>query len=419
MFEDDEEVSSSDNNDFFDDFYNADTDDYDDYIPRRRRKKKRSLPFGCRSRFAAGIALCIFICCLLFVILKWDSIAPASLVKKANFADSKKKEANTAITGTSVLEKNIQAVDTGIMYISDTSLVELNHDCERIFYEKHSFTNPLMKSSGNYTIAFNAGSGDYRIIYNKEKKHEGVEGSSITDCDINASGTYCIISDKTGYLSNLSVYNKDNEFVYSYSFSDFYAVSAAISPDGKQVTVGAVNSFEGRLMTKVYVLDVTKNEPLNVFSYDDNLVYDVKYLADDRVAVVTDALTTVISKNAEKEVPYTYSSMILTAYDFCEDSGIVLSLSKSADGRNCTVVSLDDEGHEIGLFTTDQKILSLYAAQDRTAILSYGKLSLYNAYGDKFGEWEIGSDSKSVLLPENKTAYILGVSGITKMTLDY
>ena len=386
---------------------------------RRQNKEKDSLPFGCGSRLTVAVIVFLILGAVVFAAFKWDDISPDGLARHASFADSQKEEAYTDITGSSVLEKNFQSLNSGLIYISDTSIVQLNHDCEKDFSEKHSFTNPLLKTSGIYTIVFNEGSDEYRIIYDKHKIHSGTQGTCITDCDINDSGDYCVLSDQTGYLSCLSVYNKSNEFVYSYSFSDYYAVSVSISKDGSKVAVGAMNSSDGRLVSKVYLLDVTKNEPIEVYTYEGQLIYEIKFIADDRFAVITDLLTSVVRSDGSKEIPYSYSSQILTAYDICYGKDIVLSLSKSDDGRSCSLITLNSDGYEIGSFATDLKIVALDAAEDRTAVISYGKLSIYGSFGDLFGEWDIGTDVKSVIFPQNKTVYVLGVSGITKMSLKY
>ena len=385
---------------------------------RKRRKRKKALPFGSASRITVVVVLFVLLCAAVFISFKWDLLSPDSLSQQANFFDSSKEEAFADITGMAVLENNINCIDTGLIYISDTSIVQLNHDCEKVYSEKHSYTDPLLRSANTYSIAFNEGGSEYRIIHDKHIVHEGVQGSSITDCDINDSGTYCILSDQTGYLSRLNVYDKNNKFVYSYSFSDYYAVSVSINPSGNRVVVGAFNSYDGRLVSKVYILDVTKSEPVSVYTYDDKLIYTVRFLSDDRFAVITDTQASVIKSDGSKETPYAYSSRLLTAYDIGKN-GIVLSLSTSDDGRSCSLVTIDTDGHEVASFQTDQKIISVYAAPDRTAVISYGQLCLYNSYGTLFGKWEIGSDAKSVLLPQNKTAYILGVSGITKMSLKY
>ena len=382
----------------------------------RMRKKRRFKP---NSRVGAAVILLLLLAVCTAVIFNWDKLSPNSISENAKMSDSKKEGASTVIAGSSVYEKNFCKIDSGLIYISDTSIIELNNDCEKVYSEKHSFTDPMIRASDEYVIAFGEGSGSFRIIHDKHRIYEGVQGNSITDCDIIDNGTYCILSDQTGYMSALSVYDKTNKFLYSYSFSDAYAVSVSLSRDGKKAAVGTINSEEGRMVSKVYLLDLTKKDPIKILSYDDQLIYQIRAFSDESFALVTDMMTTVIKSDGSRETPYSYSSSILTAFDICYGSGISLALSKSDDGRSCYIVNLNSSGQEVSSYATELKATGIAALSDRTAVLSYGKLSVFSLYGDLLGEWEIGTDSKSLIMPQSKTVYILGVSGITKMSLKY
>ena len=392
--------------------------EYESRRKRREQSGKRSQNKSEKknSPLVGAVIVIMLLVGATIVFLNKDSLSPENIDDNVGFADSAKKNAMADIAGSSVSEQNFCAQDSGLIYISDTSIVELNHNCERTFFEKHTFTNPHINSSGDYAIAFGEGGSGYRIIHDKHKLYEGTQGNSIIDGDINDSGMYCIISDKTGFLSSVSVYDKNNKFVYSYSFSDFYAVCASINRDGDKIAVGTVNSIDGRFVSKVYLLDVMKSDPIGVFTYQDQLIFDVEFMPGGNAAVITDVMASVIRSDGSKELPYSYSSQILTAYDI-NKGNIVLSMSKSDDGRDCSVVTLDNEGHEIGSFSTDLKITSVSAASDRFAVLSDGNLIIHSIEGDVLDSQEIGLDAKSVLLPQNKTAYVLCVSGIKKVTL--
>ncbi|MBQ3968903.1 MAG: hypothetical protein II685_00285 [Clostridia bacterium] len=378
-----------------------------------RYKKKKSI----FSRILFCVMVCFVSAVIAAVITRWDLFSPSSIAEWIKFSDSTKDSFDVKISGTSVLEQNFKTDGKGIVYLSDTSIVQLNHDGETLFSEQHSFTNPVLKCCDLYAVAFNEGGANYKIISEKGLIHSGSQGTAITDCDINDLGTYAVISDQTGYLSKLSVFDKSNSYIFGYSFNDYYAVSVSLSPDGKMAAVGAVNSVEGQFVSKVYLLDFSSTKPLYVFDYNDQIIYDIKFITENKFVVVTDSMVSVNACDSGKEVPYSYGTRVLTAYDVTYSNNVVLSLSNSSDRRNCCVVTLDSKGSEIDSFQTDQKIISVDAKNDKIAVLASNMLYLYNAYGDLFNSWEIGTDAKCVLIPQEKTAYILGVSQMRKMNL--
>lgn len=385
---------------------------------RQREENKNSLPFGCSSKILVCMAFVALCCAAVVIVLMWDKISPNDLPDTIIQSTTAKEEISEKISGTSVQEKNILNTGSGIIYISDTSILQIDYNGNKQFSNQHSYTSPFIKGSGNYCIAYGVGSDKYRVISPSAEIYDGSQGNSITDCDINSKGTYCVLSDHTGYLSVLSAYDKDSNFIFSYSFNNYYGISCSVSENGTMAAVGAVNTVDGGLMSKVYLLDFNSDEPLATYEYKDQIIYEVDFISDNKFAVVTDELVSVVDCSTQKEVPYSYEGGFLTSYDISYDNSIVLSLSRSDDGRNCTVVTLDSSGREIGNFSTDLKIFSIDVKKDKLAMLSEDKLYMFNAYGDAFGNWQVGHDAKSVVLVQEKTAYILGVSELRKIILD-
>lgn len=383
----------------------------------KNKDKNELLPFGCSSRAAICVVFCAICCLAVLFVAKWDVLSPSAFSDWFAFSGASDEDYPTDIMGTSVLEHNIHLSDTGVAYISDTSVVRLDINGKVIFNQQHSFTKPVMKSSGEFAVVYSLGGGSFRIISETEELYRGTQGSSIVDCDINSSGVYCIVSDQTGYLSNLSVYDVNNNLIYSYSFNDYYVVSVSLSEKGDAAVVGAVNTSNGEMVSAVYVLDFSKTEPVKVFEYNDQMLYDVSFINDNHYAVVTDSLVSVVECTKYREVPYSFDNRVLTGYDFSYDNGVFLSLSRSGDGRDCSVVSLNCEGSEVGSFSTSLKVSTLNVRDDKIACLSEGHLYIYNTYGDSFGNWDVGSDARNVILTKSKYVYILGVSEIRRISI--
>lgn len=384
---------------------------------RRKNKKSKLLPFGCSSRATICVAICLLCCMVVLFIAKWDDLSPSGIADWFAFSGTSADDFPVSISGSSILENNFQATNNGIVYLSDTSVVCLDAGGEKLFSDQHNFTNPMIKNHGTYSIAYNVGGSNFRIISEQGEVYRGTQGTSINDCDVTSSGIYSVISDQTGYLSMMAVYDGENNMIFSYSFNDYYAISVSLNEKGTMAAVGAVNSVDGEMVSKIYVLDFTKTEPASVFSYNDQIVYDVEFVDENNFAVVTDSLVSVIDTTKYKEVPYSFQSKVLTAYDISYGTGIVLSLSLSDDERDCSVVSLNTDGNEVGSFSTELKIFSVSLCSDKIAFLASDKLYLYNGYGDSFGEWSVGTDARRVILPQAKFAYILGVSEIRRVDL--
>ncbi|MDE7389546.1 MAG: hypothetical protein K2M82_01185 [Lachnospiraceae bacterium] len=383
----------------------------------RGRKKKKSLPFGCSSRVAVCLVFCIICSAVVLVVACWDSFSPKGISSWFSAAGTSEEDFPVDIEGTNILDNNIGYVNGSLVYVSDTSVVSLMNNGEQKFVEQHNFLNPAIKTHGFKSIAYNVGGNNYRIISENEEVYEGTQGSAITDCDISPTGFYGVLSDQAGYLSVFFVYNPQNEVIFSYSFNDYYAVSVAMNESGTMAAIGAVNTDNGEMVSKVYILDFTKTEPINVLTYNDRIVYGIEPVTDKSFAVVTDSSLSVVSTDKLVENVYSFEQKTLTSYDVSYDNSIAVSLSRSDDKRDCCIVYMDVEGNELNTISTNLKITSLSICDDRIACLADSQLVVYNGYGDEFGTWEVGSDARCAILSQTKTAYILGVSEIRRYSL--
>ncbi len=266
-------------------------------------------------------------------------------------------------------------------------------------------------------MAYNAGGSGFKVFSTQEELYDGTQGTAIADCDITSQGVYAVVSDATGYLSELNVYDAENELLYSYSFNDFYALSVSLNAAGTMAAVGCVNVDGGEMVTRVYILDFTKTEPVGTFDYNDQIVYDIEYIAENKAAVLTDSLIAVIDDSEVEAIVYSFNGKVLTSYDFLYDTGSVVSLSQTDDGRDCAIITLDTGGYETDSFSTSLKVTSVSLYSDRLAALSEGTLYLYDFYGDSMGTFDAGGDAKAVLLPTKSQAYVLGISELRLVSL--
>ena len=382
------------------------------------KEAKSDIKKNVKNRITVAVIFILLFCTVVVLNMKWDKLSPDNLSNTIIQTSTAKEEFSDKISGTSVQEKNIIDTGVGVYYISDTSIIQLDYNGDKKFSAQHSYTNPVIKCSGNYAIAFGLGSEKYRVISPSYNVYNGTQGSSIIDCDINTKGTYCVMSDHKGYLSVITIYDSNNEFVYSYSFNNCYGLSCTINEKGTMAVVGTVNTIDGAMMTKVYLLDFSSDTPKAVLEYKDDIIYEVKFINDNSVAVVTDSALSVLDTSSSKSVTYSYDSKFLASYDLSYNGDIVLALSQSDDSRNCRIVILDQNGKEINSFITDCIIYSIDYKNDKIAILSDNTLYKYDTFGTCLGNWQIGHDAKNIVIINDKTSYILGVSELRKIIIE-
>ena len=273
-----------------------------------------------------------------------------------------------SITGTEVNTNNFVLSDGHIAYSSDTSFVTLNSSGSDIFSTQLKYSKPILVSNKNMFLTYDLGGKGYEV-------------NSL---------------DKQLFASNTD--------------DDIY--TADIASNG-------ITTENGKVISAVYMLDFSKQEPEQVIKIDGDVIIASKYLTDNRVALVGNTASYVVKKGDENFVTNSYESMTLSNYYFNMDTlTYAVALSRSGDGRSCSVYTYDSNGSQKSKIDTDSKADAISVYKDKIALLDGNTANVYNTKGDKVFATETGAGSKNIILSSDTTAYVLSVNQIRFIELN-
>ena len=110
------------------------------------------------------------------------------------------------------------------------------------------------------------------------------EGMPLGILEALSYGLPCLVSEGNGFFSQLCAYDKNNNRIFKYSFSEYYINAVAINSDGSGCVACGVTSDNGGMRTGVYVLDFGKEEPVSKYVIDDDTIIDCRYISGSRRA---------------------------------------------------------------------------------------------------------------------------------------
>lgn len=322
-----------------------------------------------------------------------------------------------SIVGTKVSDGNFVNTDSYLAYASDTSFVTLSSNAYQISNRQLSYSKPVLRQNGNKIMVYNLGGTGFQINSVNENIYEGDAPDKILTCDIGQSGTYALVTQASGYLSKLYVYDNENKQKFTYSFADYTIYSAAVNQAGNGGVFCGISSKGGSASSALYILDFSSDKPKKVFEFDNNVICDIKYLSGDTIVAVGRTASYLIDVDTLKVTEKEYGQMLLTGYDINTDTGcFVVSLSRSGDGHSCDLLYFNWSGELVSTISTNYKITSVSLYKDRIAVLSGGTAHVYSKLGDKLFDADAGSDSRQIKLYNDNTAYILGITEIRQLT---
>lgn len=369
------------------------------------------------KRILIVVAIILALGLVVFAVANRDAFSPDKVSHwfKYDLLGSSDEGYPVSIIGSTINSGNFQS-DGDVMYVSDTSFAALSSSGNEIGYNQHGFANPILCTAGENVLIYNLGGNGF-VTGTKEKLNKAKDTDYyVLTADINDKGYYCVVTQTDGYLSKIHVFNNNNEKIYSYSFSDYYINSVALNANGTGCVACGVTGDNGSLLGIAYVLDFSQEKPVATHSLEENTIYSVEYFNSNTVCMVgsNSSYTLDIGAAALKQIDY--SNMQLTAYDINTDTNtFVLALSRSGDGRTCSIEYINSAGEVLKVNDTNLAIESISLYKNRIAVLDSDVGYLFDTDGNKIGKASAGNGAKALRLGNADEAYILGINEIRRI----
>lgn len=323
------------------------------------------------------------------------------------------------IVGSEVAASNLSVTQGRVAYASDTSFVTLNSTGSEVANIQLRYSTPVMKSSGNKYLTYGLGSTGFQIQSFDEKLYTGEESENIFTGDIASNGVYCLVTEGNGYLSSLYVYNKNNNRIFKYSFSEYYITSVALNSDGSGGVACGITSEGGAVNSAVYVLDFSKEEPKSVYTISGDSVIDCNYLGDSRVALIGQSASYIIKYGDENYITNSYEDRTLANYCFNTDTQTyTVALSRSGDGRSCALLQYNNNGDNKCSIDTEYSAESVSSYKGVIGILDDNVVYVYSMDGTQRYAYNVGTGSKKVILTGDSEACVLSANQIRRFDLN-
>lgn len=371
------------------------------------------------SKSLYKIAAILLAAVLVLVVLEnWENLSPNNVGEwirtKAvglGFGDGYP----ASLTGSTADPGNFGSVNGNMYVVSDTALTVMNSSAKELFSARHSYNDPAVSEAGGRYLLYNMGGTGYQV-----ETSAGTQFSGVTDCDITTgtisdSGKFALAVQPSDYASELRVYMKDGTLQYQYLFSDTYISAIALSPDGTHGAVASVVSRSGAIVSRITVLDFSKEEPVAEYESEGNLILGLMWSDINRIIAVGDTKTLVGDTKFNFEA-YDYGGREVTAYCLT-DARAIVSVSNYAYGGNSVLLVFRDNAEPVEAELPGRAEWISSAGSKAAALLADEVVSADLSTGVVEASCGISADTKAVAMADEGTVYLLGVKEIEKENL--
>lgn len=367
------------------------------------------------KKIILGAAIALVAALAVFAFANRDKLSPENIGVWWNYEVLGKSGGGYPVNliGSEVRAGNFTVNQGRVAYASDTSFVTLNSKGNEIANIQLKYSKPVMKTSENRFLTYGLGERGYQIESYDKNLYTGEAESVIYTGDIASNGVYCLVTEGNGFLTELFVFDKNNNRIFKYSFSEYYINSVALNRDGTGCVACGITSNGGGSRAGIYVLRFTEEQPLNLYTIEDDSIIDCKYLSSGNVAAVGISAAYRFHIGDENLKTISYDDKPITNYCFdTASSTLALALSKSGDGRSCTLKTYNDRGDEIASVDQQYGAESMSVYRGTVAILDGNTVYAYNRSGELTYSCDAGTGSTALLLTSDTTAYVLSVNQV-------
>ncbi len=318
-----------------------------------------------------------------------------------------------SIVGSQVEPGNFDVNQGRVAYASDTSFITLNSTGKEVNNVQLRYSKPVMKAAENRFLTFGLGEKSYQIQSFDSSSYSGSAENIILTGDVSSGGRYCIVTEGNGFYSELYAFDQNNNRIFKYSFSEYYINSVAINRDGTGCVCCGINGRNGTIETGVYVLDFSSEQPVSKYAISGDYILDCKYISGGRAILVGEDASYVVRVGDESYGTVDYGGKPLKNFCFSPSSGaFALALSKSGDGRSCTLITYNDNGEKIAEIDNQYGAESLTMYKGTVAVLDGNTIYSYDSAGTLRCSAYAGTGAKRVILASDTTAYVLSLNQI-------
>ncbi len=169
-------------------------------------------------------------------------------------------------------------------------------------------------------------------------------------------------------------------------------------------------------MSAVYILDFSQDNYIAKYEIPDNIIYDVEIFNNGNAAAVGKKESYFFDIENNKKNIIEYESKTLTDYQITPDNGVVFSLSRYPDGRDCDVLAILPDGDTVASFHTGLKVNSVAMSSHNIAVSTGSEIYLYKQdNGENIGKKKCDQSIKKIQMANDTVVYALGVTEIQKI----
>ena len=379
-------------------------------FPQSKRERKKILTakidprlrFAYRMRRFTGFAFVLLFIALLaanFSLLSPQSVSRFRDYAKLLFLQQTEKTNIIDFSGSSA--DDTQLFNGGLVVVEQDMLYVAMPGGITQLQTQLSYSDPVIDTCDKYILAYDRGGTSLTLANTLTTIQDFQFESPILSASIGDAGNFAVITDESGYKSAVTVFNASQKQVFKWSSSEYYIMSAALSPNGRYMSVLCIAQDGVDLVSHIISFDLTQDTPLAETPLTNQLAIDLEFLSDRLVCVICDKATYLTDLSGDVLDTLPYSSASLLGYDVSHGR-LALALSSYSRESRSNIYLFDGDNRRLDSSIALQgELAGLSVNEQYIAVLTSDGVTLYDDALIPRYQYSGVSNAKNMLLRED------------------
>lgn len=298
------------------------------------------------------------------------------------------------------------ALGEGMVALSDTMLRVMDKNGAEVWATPVNMVSPALDCRGGRAVAYDVGGTDLYVVDQSGLLLEYTvnDDEPLIAASINEDGWLAVTAERRGFKSWIVVYDKDMNPFFEFNSSQRFLLDGYVVD--RTLAAVALGQENGQFVSNVVLYHMPEEEPVADFDISGGLVMAVGE-QERKIVTVSDTCLTYASAAGEVISTYSYSSAYLREYDLGGSGFAVLLMNRYRSGSVGRLVTVGQDGTELGSLEVREEILSISAAGRYVAVLYADKLVVYNQDMQTYASLHGTDYAKQVLMRADGSALLL------------
>lgn len=319
----------------------------------------------------------LVVCTVLFLLSNYRLFTPTSIRSLAEYAVAGFKQHEGDITTINYENgtfSDAALFEAGIAYADNDSLFLARPGSVTTMKHTLGYSSPVVETSDDYVLVYDRGGMQAVLTNSATAVAELSLDSAIITGSMGQDGRFVLVTDEQGYRTAVAVYDTSGKEVFKYQSSEYYIVSADLSPDGKTLAALAFRQDGVTLNSHVLFYDVSSGSLDADVTLEDTLGMALCYSGNTAAVLCDDGLY-MIDRGGEAKHTLTVASsdlISLTAHD-----NTLAIATRSYSGARSDLYTIRG-GTLSGPYALSEEPSALAVSAAGTAVLSASGVTVYD-----------------------------------------